>query len=107
MVDYVVTSNFGNAVSIIVRMNTLMGYPNSPTKTVQYAIAQVWYDDRNIPAPGLKRHIVIVKEVWAPTLGRNATVIDINGELTPAELNTITSQEEVRTQGGLPPFDEP
>jgi len=95
MVDYVTTQNFGNANSIVARMNILMGYPHPPTKTDRYTIPQ-----EHASVPG--EYLVIIKEVWAPALGRNATVADITGELNPAERNTITSREALEAQGAFP-----
>ena len=96
MVDYVVTQNFGNANSIVVRMNNLMGYPNPPTLTERYTVPIEHASD-----PGT--FLVIIKEVWAPALSRNATVADITGELNPAERNTIQSKETLEAQGAFPP----
>ena len=115
MVDYIVTANIGLANSIVARMNILMGYPNAPTETDRYTTPLLHQADKD--TPGAKRHLVIIKEVWAPALegtvldddgnpvvvqGRYATVADINGELNPAELNAIQIRESLIVEGAFP-----
>ena len=106
MVDYVSTQNFGNANSIVVRMNTLMGFPNSRVKTDVYAEP---VEHGAIP----NEYLVIIKEVGAPAFDVGqpedddfipgvATVEDITGELNPAERNTIKSREELEAEGAFP-----
>jgi hypothetical protein len=96
MVDYVVSPNLGLSQSINARMNVLMGFPNAEVKTDQYANPVEHAGD-----PGT--WLLIVKEVGAPALpGGVATVEDINGELSPAELNSIKSRETLEAEGAFP-----
>lgn len=92
--DYVVTPNFGLAQSIVARMNEMMGYPNAPTKTERYTIPK---EHASIPGT----YLVIIKPVWAPLLGRQATVVDIEGELSPAEKNDIKSAATLEAEGAF------
>jgi len=109
MVDYVTTQTFGNANSIVVRMNTLMGFPNERVATDRYAIPQEH-------ASNSGEWLVVIKEVGAPAfdVGTDgepdfvpgvATVEDINGELNPGERNTIKSREELEAEGAFPVSD--
>jgi len=96
MVDYVVTQNFGNANSIVVRMNNLMGFPNVRVKTDRYTIPHEH-------ATNAGEWLVIIKEVGAPALpGGVATVLDIHGNLNPGERNTIKSHETLEAEGAFP-----
>ena len=103
MVDYVTTQNFGNANSIVARMNILMGFPNDRVSTERYTVPQ---EHASIPG----QYLVIIKEVGAPAFDTGvpdepgvdgnfipgvATVLDIMGELNPAERNTIKTREEL------------
>ena len=108
MVDYVESTNLGLSTSINARMDVLMGYPNAGlngTATLTYSNPLTHFADIAIPSPGAKRHLLIIKEVFAPALGRNATVVDINGQLSPAELTEIKSEETLRAEGAFPPED--
>ena len=106
MVDYVTTQNFGNANSIVARMNNLMGFPNARVKTDRYAIPLEH-------ATNAGEWLVIIKEVGSPAFDVGepdepgfipgvATVLDINGELNPAERNTIKSRETLEAEGAFP-----
>lgn len=105
MVDYVTTQTFGNANSIVARMNTLMGFPNARVKTDRYAIPQEH-------ATNAGEYLVVIKEVGAPAFDVGtpeepgfipgvATVFDINGELNPGERNTIKSREVLEAEGAF------
>jgi len=95
MADYLVFPNRGLANSAVTRMNILMGYPNPATKTVTYA-EPIEHD----AIPGT--YLVILKSVWAPALNRNVTLDEINGELNPAELASIKTQQELEAEGAFP-----
>lgn len=101
MLEYVETQNVGNAQSIVVRMNTLMGYPNPPTKTESYGPPDIHQLDVN--KTGAQKHLVVIKEVWAPSLGRNATIVDIDGQLSPGERNDIKTKEVLEAEGAFGP----
>lgn len=94
MTEYIVSPNFGVSNSINSRMNILMGYPNPPTKTDQYSEPREHAND-----PGT--YLLIIKEVWSPLLNRQATVVDIEGELSPGELNTVKTRETLELEGAF------
>ena len=100
MVDYLVFTDRGLANSINVRMNNLMGFPNRESKTDNYARIIEHFSD-----PGT--FLLIIKEVFAPKLSRQATVVDIRGELNPGQINSIKTQEELESEGAFPDLDIP
>lgn len=109
MTDYIVSQNFGNANSIVVRMNNFMGFPSASVKTDRYAIPQ-----EHATNPG--EYLIPIKTVGAPAIQTRldptlpigiATVEDIRGELNPTERNAIKSRETLELEGAFPVPDIP
>ncbi len=95
MTEYLVSPNLGLSTSVNARMNTLLGYPNPATKTDQYAEPQEHASDSGT-------YLLIIKGVWSPLLNRQATISDIKGELSPAELSAIKSGATLEAEGAFP-----
>ena len=94
--EYIRTRNFGNARSIVARMNTLMGFPSVARKTTTYCKIEEHQSNAG-------EYLIPIKAVGAPNVSRGiARIDDIKGNLNPAERNEIVSRKTLETEGAFP-----
>ena len=80
--------------ALISKMDTMLGYPNAATKTLTYS------EPREHGAkPGT--YIVPLKSVFAPNFNKNASLQQIDAELSATELTRKTFISVLKTEGAF------
>lgn len=98
MTDYFVSTD-QKCKDYIAKMDSLMGYPNTATKTDTYA--------KPIRHEGNSgKYLVIIKEVWAPELGRQAFISDIDNNSTGTEISARKTHSVLKAEGAFPTSTE-
>ena len=82
--------------NLIAKMDTLMGYPNPATKTTTYAKAKRNFTN-NV------EWFVLVKSVYAPKLGRNVSIADMESVMVGRELTVRATQKTLEIDGAFEP----
>lgn len=80
--------------AFISRMDTMLGYPNAATKTLTYS------EPREHGAK-LGTYIVPLKSVFAPSFNKNASLQQIDAELSATELTRKTFISTLKAEGAF------